>query len=138
GIDMFDCVLPSRNARNGTLYTWKGRVILKQSKYRMDYDPPDENCSCYTCRNFSKAYLRHLYMNGEMTGLRLNTLHNMHFFLELVGRVREAIKAGNFSEWEKEFFSKYPVETDHWEENALRREERRKKHLTENERAFGK
>jgi queuine tRNA-ribosyltransferase len=133
GIDMFDCVLPSRNARNGTLYTWNGRIILKQSQYRLDFTPPDENCTCYTCRNFSRAYLRHLFMNGEMTGLRLNTLHNVHFFLELVGRARRAILAGEYSKWQAEFFSHYPEEPDHAAENQIHREERRRKHLEEND-----
>ncbi|MCD6206144.1 MAG: tRNA guanosine(34) transglycosylase Tgt [Candidatus Marinimicrobia bacterium] len=132
GIDMFDCVLPTRNARNGTLYTRKGRVILKQSRYRMDFSPPDETCDCYTCRNFSRAYLRHLFMNGEMTGLRLNTLHNIHFFLELTARARAAIKEGTFSAWKREFFKYYPIEDDHWQVNTLRREERRRKHLKNN------
>ncbi len=133
GMDMFDCVLPSRNGRNGVLYTWQGRVVLKQAGYRLDFSPPDENCQCYTCRNFSRAYLRHLFLNGEMTGLRLNTLHNIHFFLELVARARAAIVAGNFSQWKSEFLQSYPVEADHWEENNLRREERRRKHLAENQ-----
>jgi len=133
GMDMFDCVLPSRNGRNGVLYTWQGRIVLKQANYRLDFAPPDENCQCYTCRNFSRAYLRHLYLNGEMTGLRLNTLHNVHFFLELVARARAAIVAGNFFQWKREFLQSYPVEPDHWEENNLRREERRRKHLAENQ-----
>jgi queuine tRNA-ribosyltransferase len=132
GIDMFDCVLPTRNARNGTLYTRNGRVILKQSRYKMDFNPPDESCSCYTCRNFSRAYLRHLYLNGEMTGLRLNTLHNIHFFLEVVHRARESILSGKFLKWKQDFFSLYPIEDDHWEENTKRRAERRKKHIHEN------
>lgn len=132
GFDMFDCVLPTRNARNGTLYTWSGRIVLKQSQYTMDFNPPDENCSCYTCKNFSRAYLRHLFINGEMTGLRLNTLHNIHFFLELMQKVREAIKGGYFQEWKDDFFSKYPEEPDHWKENMVRKDERRKKHLEEN------
>ena len=138
GMDMFDCVLPTRNARNGTLYTWQGRVILKQSKYRMDFGPADEQCDCYTCRNFSRAYLRHLFMNGEMTGLRLNTLHNIHFFLDLTTKAREAIQAGRFTEWKKEFFRHYPVEKDHWEVNTVRREERRQKHLEENQQQSAK
>lgn len=132
GIDMFDCVLPTRNARNGTLYTRRGRVVLKQSRYRMDFAPPDENCDCYTCRNFSRAYLRHLFMNGEMTGLRLNTLHNIHFFLNLTAQARTAIRKGRFTEWKSEFFKYYPVEDDHWEINTRRREERRRKHLGAN------
>ena len=133
GIDMFDCVLPTRNARNGTLYTRQGRVILKQSRYRMDFSPPDENCNCYTCRNFSRAYLRHLFMNGEMTGLRLNTLHNIHFFLELTAKARTAIRENQFTEWKNEFYKYYPIEEDHWEVNTTRREERRRKHLEEND-----
>lgn len=133
GIDMFDCALPSRNARNGTLYTWNGRIILKQMQYRMDFTSPDEHCSCYTCRNFSRAYLRHLYMNGEMTGLRLNTLHNIHFFLELTAKARESIRTGTFNSFQKSFFENYPEESDNWEVNTVRREERRKKHLRENE-----
>jgi len=132
GIDMFDCVLPSRNARNGMLYTWNGRIVLKQSQYRMDFNPPDERCDCYACRNFSRAYLRHLYMIGEMTGLRLNTLHNIHFFLELAAKARESIRNGVFGEFQAEFFRNYPEEPDHWEANVIHREERRKKHLEEN------
>lgn len=134
GMDMFDCVLPTRNARNGTLYTRQGRIVLKQAQYRLDMAPPDENCDCYTCRNFSRAYLRHLFMSGEMTGLRLNTLHNIHFFLEVTARARRAILEERFSQWKKEFFKSYPVEDDHWEINTIRREERRRKHLAETER----
>jgi len=133
GIDMFDCVLPSRNARNGTLYTWKGRIVLKQSQYRMDFASPDPNCSCYTCRNFSRAFLRHLFMNGEMTGLRLNTLHNVHFFMELVSRARQAILSGDYENWQTQFFRNYPEEADHSLENEARRSERRRKHLEEND-----
>jgi len=133
GIDMFDCVLPSRNARNGTLYTWKGRIVLKQSQYRMDFAPPDPDCNCYTCRNFSRAFLRHLFMNGEMTGLRLNTLHNVHFFMELVSRARQAILSGDYQNWQTQFFRNYPEEADHSLENEARRSERRRKHLEEND-----
>ena len=133
GIDMFDCVLPSRNARNGTLYTWQGRIVLKQTRYRLDFQPPDETCSCYTCRNFSRAYLRHLFMNGEMTGLRLNTLHNIHFFLELTARARAEIRAGSFGPWKDAFLASYPVESDHAADNQFRREERRRKHLSGND-----
>lgn len=134
GMDMFDCVLPTRNARNGTLYTRRGRIVLKQAQYRLDMAPPDENCDCYTCRNFSRAYLRHLFMSGEMTGLRLNALHNIHFFLELTTQARQAIREGRFSQWKKDFFTFYPMEADHWEINTVRREERRRKHLEETER----
>ena len=98
----------------------------------MDFNPPDERCDCYTCRNFSRAYLRHLYMSDEMTGLRLNTLHNIHFFLELASKARESIRNGVFGEFQAEFFRNYPEESDHWEANVVHREERRKKHLEEN------
>lgn len=132
GIDMFDCVLPTRNARNGTLYTWNGRVILKNNKYRMDYSPLDENCKCYTCQNFSKSYLRHLFKIGDITGLRLNSLHNIHFFIELTKKAREALINGTFESFRNEFYARYPIEKDHWELNTVRREERRKKHINEN------
>lgn len=129
GVDMFDCVLPTRNARNGTLYTWKGRIVLKQAQYRLDLNPPDPQCQCYTCRHFSRAYLRHLFMLGDMTGLRLNTIHNIHFFLELVREARHQIIAGKYGPWLAEFLRLYPVEEDHAAENSIRRMERRQKHI---------
>jgi len=129
GVDMFDCVLPTRNARNGTIYTWNGRIILKNAKYQKDYSPIDENCTCYTCRNFSRAYLRHLFKIGDMTGLRLNTLHNIHFFLQLTIKARKSIINGTFQDFLKEFFAHYPIEKDHWNVNTKRREERREKHI---------
>lgn len=133
GVDMFDCVLPTRNARNGTLFTWQGRIVLKQAQYRLDFAPPDPNCSCYICRNFSRAYLRHLFMNGDITGLRLNTVHNIHFFLELVKVARQQIVQGQYDAWLRKFLENYPVEADHAEENQLRRAERRRKHIAEND-----
>jgi len=131
GIDIFDCVLPTRNARNGTLYTQSGRVVLKQSRYKEDFNPPDPNCKCYTCKNFSKAFLRHLFMIGDMTGLRLNTIHNIHYFLELTKSARQAILEDRFDRWKENFFKNYPVEKDHYLENQKRREERRKKHIND-------
>ena len=133
GIDMFDCVLPTRNARNGTLYTWNGRINIKNAKYRMDYKPIDENCDCYTCRNFSRAYLRHLYKIGDITGLRLNTVHNIHFFIELTSRARQALMEERFDSFLKNFYNNYPVEEDHWEVNTVRREKRRIKHMENNQ-----
>jgi len=91
-VDMFDCVLPTRNARNGQLFTKRGRIVLKQARYREDGNPPDANCTCYTCRNFSLAYLRHLYMAREILGSILNTIHNLHFYLELMDDIRHAIQ----------------------------------------------
>jgi queuine tRNA-ribosyltransferase len=92
GIDMFDCVLPTRNARNGQLFTWSGRITLKQAKYRLDNSPPDENCTCYTCRNFSLAYLRHLFISNEILSSVLATIHNLHFYLELMYKMRHAVE----------------------------------------------
>lgn len=96
GVDMMDCVLPSRNARNGYLFTSQGRVIIKQAQYKEDPDPVDRSCSCYTCRNFSRAYLRHLFLAGEMTFSTLATLHNLHRYLDIMGQMREAILVGAF------------------------------------------
>jgi queuine tRNA-ribosyltransferase len=98
GIDMFDCVLPTRNARNGQLFTSAGRLNIKNARHADDLRPPDEECSCYTCRNFSRAYLRHLYMAGEITASTLNTLHNLHFYLDTMRRIREAIVFGSLAQ----------------------------------------
>jgi queuine tRNA-ribosyltransferase len=96
GIDMMDCVLPSRNARNGYLFTSQGRVVIKQAQYKEDPGPVDEACSCYTCRNFSRAYLRHLFLAGEMTFSTLATLHNLRRYLDIMGQIRQAILVGEF------------------------------------------
>ena len=97
GIDMFDCVLPTRNARNGTLYTSSGKVNIKRARYRSDEAALDPECDCYTCMNFSRAYLRHLYMAGEILSLRLNTIHNLRFFIRLAQKARSAIKENRFA-----------------------------------------
>jgi queuine tRNA-ribosyltransferase len=96
GIDMFDCVLPTRNARNGTLYTSQGKVNIKRAQFKEDEAPLDPQCICYTCRNFSRAYLRHLYVARELLSYRLNTIHNLAFYLQLAGGARAAIEAGRF------------------------------------------
>ena len=96
GIDLFDCVLPTRNARNGQLFTSEGIVNIKNARYADDSRPPDPACSCYTCRSFSRAYLRHLFHAGEMTGSTLNTLHNLSFYLDTMRQIREAIVFGSF------------------------------------------
>jgi queuine tRNA-ribosyltransferase len=98
GVDMMDCVLPSRNARNGYLFTSAGRVIIKQNQYKDDPRAVDESCPCYACRNFSRAYLRHLYMAGEMTFSTLATLHNLRRYLDIMREIRQAILFGNFPE----------------------------------------
>ena len=107
GIDMFDCVMPTRNARNGQLFTSLGRVNIKNAKFADDDSPLDPNCSCETCTNYSKAYLRHLFVAGEMLSARLNTIHNLHFYLQLMRQMREAILGGDFDEWAKNFYSQF-------------------------------
>jgi queuine tRNA-ribosyltransferase len=103
GIDMFDCVLPTRNARNGWLYTRNGIIKLRNSQYRLDTAPPDEQCGCYTCRHFTRAYLHHLQRTGEILGARLNTLHNLYYYQQLMGEIRTAIEARRFEEYVQAF-----------------------------------
>ena len=109
GIDMFDCVMPTRNARNGWLFTQYGDIKIKNARYKDDIRPLDANCSCYTCQNFSRAYLHHLYKIGEILGSRLNTVHNIHYYLALMQSMREAIGAGKFSDFEAEFTAQRQV-----------------------------
>ncbi|MHC1725941.1 MAG: tRNA guanosine(34) transglycosylase Tgt [Syntrophobacteraceae bacterium] len=104
GVDMFDCVMPTRNARNGMLFTSRGPIQIKNSIYTEDPKPIDPECGCYTCRRFSRAYLRHLYISRELLSYRLNTIHNLHFYLDLMTRMRAAISAGRFEEWRKAFY----------------------------------
>ncbi len=99
GFDMFDCVMPTRNARNGTLFTSRGRVSIKRTEYKDDPAPLDPECGCYTCRNYSRGYLRHLYLAREILSMRLNTIHNLHFYLEFFRQMREAIKKDSFKEF---------------------------------------
>jgi queuine tRNA-ribosyltransferase len=103
GIDMFDCVLPTRNARNGQLFTGEGRINIKNARYAEDDRPPDPSCGCYTCRTHSRAYLRHLYLSGEMSAGALNTLHNLTFYLDTIRRIREAISLRTFDRFRQEF-----------------------------------
>lgn len=106
GIDMFDCVIPTRNARNGMLFTSFGSIQIKHSKYIGDDSPIDPDCGCYTCRHFSRAYLRHLYMAKEILSSRLNTIHNLYYYLNLMKGVRDAIAADRFDSFRKEFYEK--------------------------------
>ena len=111
GIDLFDCVLPTRNARNGQLITRHGLISIKNARYAEDLSPPDPECGCYTCTRFSRAYLRHLYVAGEMAAATLNTLHNLYFYLDTMRAVREAIILGTFEKLRSEFhrtFSRRP------------------------------
>jgi queuine tRNA-ribosyltransferase len=106
GVDMFDCVLPTRNARNGHLFTEDGAVRIRNACYRDDPRPPQEGCPCYTCRNYSRAYLRHLDACGEILASRLNTIHNLHFYMALMRRLRAAIGNGCLAEFSRDFLAR--------------------------------
>ncbi|HWU34621.1 MAG TPA: tRNA guanosine(34) transglycosylase Tgt [Methylovorus sp.] len=106
GVDMFDCVMPTRNARNGWLFTQYGDIKLKNARYKLDTGPLDADCSCYTCRHFSRAYLHHLHRTGEILGARLNTLHNLHYYQQLMAGMRSAIENGSFTQFVAEFKAK--------------------------------
>jgi len=103
GIDMFDCVMPTRNARNGMMFTRLGDIKIKNAQYRMDMRPLDEQCGCYTCRNFTRAYLHHLHRIGEILGARLNTIHNLYYYQQLMGEIRASIEADAFADFVAEF-----------------------------------
>ncbi|WP_338847108.1 tRNA guanosine(34) transglycosylase Tgt [Massilia sp. W12] len=103
GIDMFDCVMPTRNARNGWLFTRFGDVKIRNARYKDDQGPLDESCSCHTCSNFSRAYLHHLFRTGEILGAHLNTVHNLHFYLQIMQEMRDALDAGQFTAWRAQF-----------------------------------
>ena len=107
GVDLFDCVLPTRNARNGQLLTREGPLSIKQARFADDLRPPDQDCECYTCRRFSRAYLRYLFVAGEMTARTLNTLHNIHFYLDTMRRMREAITLGTFEAFRRQFHERF-------------------------------
>lgn len=113
GVDMFDCVFPTRVARNGTAMTRHGRLVIRNAVYAEDFRPIDEECQCYTCRNFSRAYVRHLFKAEETFGLRLVSIHNLHFLLDFARRMREAIEQGRFQEFRRDFW-------DNWEEKDAR------------------
>jgi queuine tRNA-ribosyltransferase len=103
GIDMFDCVMPTRNARNGWIFTRFGDIKIKNARYKEDKAPLDETCSCYACKNFSRAYLHHLHRTGEILGARLNTIHNLHYYLDLMRQIRLALDEERFSDFIVEF-----------------------------------
>ena len=107
GVDMFDCVMPTRNARNASLMTSQGVVIIKNARYAKDFSPLDAECECPTCRNYTRAYLRHLFKAGEITALRLATLHNLHFMLTLLVQIRDAILSDRYLEFKRSFLTKY-------------------------------
>ncbi len=106
GIDIFDCVMPTRNARNSYLFTSNGILAMRNAKYKNDFRTIDENCGCYTCKNFSRAYLRHLFTAKEILALELASIHNLHFYMNLVEQARKHIKQGNFSDWKENIIKK--------------------------------
>ena len=106
GVDMFDCVMPTRNARNGTLFTHSGRLNIKAGKYKLSDEPIDKECDCYTCKNFSRGYVRHLFNAEEITGMILATIHNLRFYTKLMEDIRNSIKKGEFEKFKREFYIK--------------------------------
>ncbi len=114
GIDMFDCVMPTRNARNGTLFTSEGKLSIKVKALKEDPGPPDPACACYTCRHFSRAYLRHLYTTGEMLGFRLCTIHNLSYYHQLVSGAREAVLSGAYSAYRKQVEGGWKVSEENY------------------------
>ena len=106
GVDFFDCVMPARNARHGRLYTWEGSINIKNEKYKLDDRPIDPTCDCPACQSFSRAYLRHLFVAGEMLAMRLAVMHNLHFYNTLMARIREALDSGTFSAFRSEYSEK--------------------------------
>ena len=106
GVDMFDCVLPTRNARNGTVFTAAGKVVIKNAAYARDPGPLEEACGCYTCRHYSRAYLRHLFLSREILAYRLLTLHNLYYYLHLMMEMRQAVAAGRFAAFRRDFYEK--------------------------------
>ncbi len=107
GIDMFDCVLPTRVARNGTLYTWQGRISIKRQEYKEDSGPLDPECDCYTCTNYSRAYLRHLFLSGEILGSRLNTIHNLHFYMKVMEKARKALDENRWEQYRDDCLTRF-------------------------------
>lgn len=109
GIDLFDCVVPTRNSRNGTVYTSRGKLVIKNAAYAHDLGPIDPDCLCDTCRRYSRSYIRHLFNASEMSGPRLATYHSLYFYLHLLSEIRQVIREGSFREWRKEFYRRYQV-----------------------------
>lgn len=109
GVDMFDCVLATRIARNGTVFTKHGRLVIRNAEYAEDQRPLEEDCDCYACRNFSRAYIRHLFKAGEITAGRLASIHNLRFLIRMMEDIRQAILEDRFLDYRKEFYSRYDM-----------------------------
>jgi len=122
GVDLFDCIIPTRYGRNGTAFSSQGKIIVRDAPFKDDFKPLDEDCSCFTCKNYSRAYLRHLFNAGEILGLRLVSLHNIYFYNSLMQKIRESILEDRFSEFKKQIFEKNNFNADSRKSNAdLRR-----------------
>jgi queuine tRNA-ribosyltransferase len=119
GMDMFDCVLPTRNARNGMLFTSFGRIVIKNARHRTEDMPVDPNCSCYTCRHYSRAYLHHLFSAREILSYRLNTIHNLFFYLNLMAAMRTALAEGTFAEFRQGFLAGERNGDDNYHEERI-------------------
>jgi queuine tRNA-ribosyltransferase len=135
GVDMFDCVMPTRNARNGSLFTTLGTVKIRNAKYKADFTPLDPNCICHTCQNFTRAYLRHLHVENEILAHRLLTLHNLHFYLSLMRGVRQAILEGTFARLKEDIGGLMQrgqrpekIETESTKSKAGKKDSRNKQH----------
>lgn len=112
GIDMFDCVMPTRNARHGVLFTNSGVLTLTNAKFKDDFEKVDENCKCYTCQNYSRAYLRHLFNSGELLALQLASIHNLHFYISMMSEARKRILEGSFKEWKNKTMKKISIKNN--------------------------
>jgi queuine tRNA-ribosyltransferase len=112
GVDMFDCVMPTRNARNGQVFTWRGPLNIKNAAYARDPEPIDATCGCSVCQRYSRAYLRHLYTANEILNSVLSTHHNLYFYLDIMKKMRQAIAFGNFAEFRATFISNYQISSE--------------------------
>jgi queuine tRNA-ribosyltransferase len=112
GVDLFDCVAPTRMGRNGTVFTSDGRLNIKRAQFRTDKGPLDEGCDCSACRRFTRAYIRHLFVSDEMLGMRLLSLHNVHFLVALMRNARQAIANGSFADWSRRWLERYHSRSD--------------------------
>jgi queuine tRNA-ribosyltransferase len=119
GVDMFDCVLPTRNARNGMLFTSFGRIVIKNSRHRTEDIPVDERCNCYTCTHYSRAYLHHLFAAREILSYRLNTLHNLFYYLNLMAALRRALAEGTFAHFYQGFYAARTSQDDKHQEDGF-------------------
>ena len=110
GVDMFDCVMPTRNARNGTVFTYDGKLVLKNAGTARDFGPIDSDCGCLSCRNYTRAYIRHLFQAGEILAPRLATMHSIYFYLEIMREMRKAIMEDRYPQWRNDFLRRYRKE----------------------------